>query len=253
MLVTAHYDSLAQVRKPYTGLDQIIAEAVRQGIDESEARRYRRSFRRSARKVRWIMKPPPRRRSRPGVTDDGSGTAGVMELARVMSGYQFDKTIVFIAFAGEEVGLSGSQVYATQAKQDGMRIEAVLNNDIIGSDVSRQRAIGDECLRVFSASPDDSRAARIGALYETDRGAYVPSMQVEMVFRGDRFLRGGDHRPFANQGYRGGAADQREREFREPAHRHRHIREYLGSLCDARGSHECRGAGELGSGSGASG
>ncbi len=64
VLVTAHYDSLAMVRKPYTGQEQIIAEAVRQGIDESEARRYRRSFRRSARRVRWILKPPPRRRSR---------------------------------------------------------------------------------------------------------------------------------------------------------------------------------------------
>ena len=55
----------------------------------------------------------------PGVTDDGSGTAAVMELARVMSQYQFDKTIVFVAFAAEEIGLSGSQVYAEMAKQTG--------------------------------------------------------------------------------------------------------------------------------------
>ena len=53
----------------------------------------------------------------PGVTDDGSGTAAVMELARVMSQYQFDKTIVFIAFAAEEIGLSGSQAYAAMAKR----------------------------------------------------------------------------------------------------------------------------------------
>ena len=80
----------------------------------------------------------------PGVTDDGSGTAAVMELARVMSQYQFDKTIVFIAFAAEEIGLSGSQTYAAMAKQTGMQIEAVLNNDIIGSDVARERAVGDQ-------------------------------------------------------------------------------------------------------------
>ena len=62
----------------------------------------------------------------PGITDDGSGTAAVMELARVMSQYQFDKTIVFIAFAAEEIRVSGSQIYAATAKQTGMQIEAVL-------------------------------------------------------------------------------------------------------------------------------
>src|SRR5579862_286515 len=71
----------------------------------------------------------------PGVTDDGSGTACVMELARVMSQYQFEKTIVFIAFAGEEEGLVGATLYAAKAKALDQKIEAVLNNDIIGSDV----------------------------------------------------------------------------------------------------------------------
>ena len=120
VLVTAHYDSLVQVRKPYTGEEQRIAESVRQGVDESEARRY------------WKTIPADRELGpldfeaivgsvAPGVTDDGSGTATVLELARVMSAYEFDKTVVFVAFAGEEVGLSGSQVYAAQAKKDGMQ------------------------------------------------------------------------------------------------------------------------------------
>ncbi|MBV9441315.1 MAG: M20/M25/M40 family metallo-hydrolase, partial [Acidobacteriaceae bacterium] len=72
----------------------------------------------------------------PGVTDDGSGTAAVMELARVMSQHQFRKTIVFIAFAGEEYGLLGSGFYAEDAARDHRVIEGVFNNDIIGSDVT---------------------------------------------------------------------------------------------------------------------
>src|SRR5579884_2801974 len=71
----------------------------------------------------------------PGVTDDGSGVACVMELARMMSQYQFEKTLVFIAFAGEEDGEVGSTLYADKAKSLDQKIEAVLNNDIIGSDV----------------------------------------------------------------------------------------------------------------------
>jgi hypothetical protein len=137
----------------------------------------------------------------PGVTDDGSGTAAVMELARVMSAYQFDKTVVFVAFAAEEVGLSGSQVYAAQAKQDGMQIEAVLNNDIIGSDVSGNGRSASNVLRVFSAGPDDSAPRELARYTKLIAERYVPSMQVQMVFRGDRFLRGGDHTPFVNQGF----------------------------------------------------
>ncbi|HTB18270.1 MAG TPA: M28 family peptidase [Bryobacteraceae bacterium] len=201
VLVTAHYDSVTLVRKPYTGEEQRIAESVRQGIDESEARRY------------WKTLPPEREQGpldfeataaqtiSPGVTDDGSGTAAVMELARVMSGYQFDKTIVFVAFAAEEVGLSGSQIYAAQAKQDGMQIEAVLNNDIIGSDVSGNGRSATNVLRVFSSGPDDAVARELARYTKLIAERYVPSMQVEMVFRGDRFLRGGDHRPFAERGF----------------------------------------------------
>ena len=200
VLVTAHYDSLDQVWKPYTGDDQTIAEAARQGIDADEERRY--------------LKVLPRDRDQgpldfeatasaaaPGVTDDGSGTAAVMELARVMSAYQFDKTIVFVAFAAEEVGLSGSQVYAAQAKHDHMQIEAVLNNDIIGSDVSGNGRSSTNVLRVFSASPDDSAPRELARYTKQIAERYVPSMQVQMVFRADRFLRGGDHTPFVNEGF----------------------------------------------------
>jgi hypothetical protein len=124
-----------------------------------------------------------------------------MELARVMSGYQFDKTIVFVAFAAEEVGLSGSQVYAAQAKKDGMQIEAVLNNDIIGSDVSGNGRSSTNVLRVFSGGADDSPQREVARYTKLMAERYVPSMQVQLVFRGDRFLRGGDHTPLVNQGF----------------------------------------------------
>lgn len=200
VLVTAHYDSVNRVRKPYTGPEQTVAELVRQGMDEEEARRFLKAL------------PPDREEGpldfegivgavAPGVTDDGSGTAAVMELARVMSQYEFDKSIVFIAFAGEEIGLAGSQVYAAQAAKDGMRIEAVLNNDIIGSDVSGNGRSTTNVLRVFSAEPDDGAARELARYTRSIAERYVPSMRVELVFRGDRFLRGGDHKPFVDRGF----------------------------------------------------
>jgi len=201
VLVTGHYDSLNQVRKPYTGEEQTIAEAVRQGIDEAEARRYRKLLPLEREQGPLDFEATAADETAPGVTDDGSGTAAVMELARVMSAYQFDKTIVFVAFAAEEVGLSGSQVYAAQAKKDGMQIEAVLNNDIIGSDVSGNGRSITNVLRVFSSSPDDSTPRELARYTKLIAERYVPSMQVEMVFRGDRFMRGGDHRPFVEAGF----------------------------------------------------
>ncbi len=78
----------------------------------------------------------------PGVCDDGSGTASVMELARVMSQYEFDKTLAFVAFAGEEQGLIGSSLQAAKAKKENQVIEAVLNNDIIGTDTAGNGRMG---------------------------------------------------------------------------------------------------------------
>ena len=201
VLVTAHYDSLAMVRKKYTGEDQTVAEAVRQGVDEAEERRFLKVLPPERELAPLDFEGTADQPIAPGVTDDGSGTAGVMELARVMSQYQFDKSIVFIAFAGEEIGLSGSQVYAKQAKKDGMQIEAVLNNDIIGSDMSGNGRWITNVLRVFSAGPDDGVTRELGRFTKLMAERYVPSMHIEMVFRRDRFLRGGDHTPFVNQGY----------------------------------------------------
>jgi hypothetical protein len=201
ILVTGHYDSVALIRKPYTGEEQIIAEQVRQGMDEAEARRLLKILPPDDPRGPLNFEATASQAIAPGVTDDGSGTAAVLELARVMSQYQFDKTLIFIAFAAEEVGLSGSQAWSAMAKQKGMRIEAVLNNDIIGSDVSGNGQSATNVVRLFAAGPEDSPARELGRYVKQLGERLVPSMQVEMVFRRDRFLRGGDHTPFLNQGY----------------------------------------------------
>jgi hypothetical protein len=147
--------------------------------------------------------PPPRDPNidAPGVTDDGSGTACVMELARVLSQYQFEKTLVFVTFAGEEMGLLGSTLYAKKAHDTGMKIEAVLNNDIIGSDVAGDGRTDNRRLNVFSEDPQDSSSRELARYIREIGERYVPSMNVDPVFRADRFGRGGDHTPFNLEGF----------------------------------------------------
>jgi hypothetical protein len=148
--------------------------------------------------------PPPMRDpdlDAPGVTDDGSGTACVMELARVLSHYEFEKTLVFVTFAGEEEGLLGSSLYAEKARAASQKIEAVLNNDIIGSDISGSGRTDNRRVSVFSEDPDDSPSREL-ARYIKDIGArYLPAMSVETIFRADRFGRGGDHTGFNQEGF----------------------------------------------------
>jgi Peptidase family M28 len=137
----------------------------------------------------------------PGVTDDGSGTACVMELARVLSHYEFEKTLVFIAFAGEEEGLLGASLYAEKARAANQKIEAVLNNDIIGSDVSGSGRMENRRVSVFSEDPDDSPSREL-ARYIKDIGErYLTAMHVDTIFRADRFGRGGDHTGFNLEGF----------------------------------------------------
>jgi hypothetical protein len=140
-------------------------------------------------------------KTEPGVTDDGSGTAAVMELARVMSQFEFEKTIVFIAFAGEEEGLIGSTLYARKAHQENNVIDGVLNNDIIGSDVSGNGRTGNGTLWIFSEEPADSPSRQLARYIKDISERYLLSMKVDLIFRADRFGRGGDHTPFNQEGY----------------------------------------------------
>ncbi len=137
----------------------------------------------------------------PGVVDDGSGTAAVLELARVMSQYEFEKTIVFIAFAAEEQGLVGSNLFAARAREDKLRIEAVFNNDIIGSVSASDGRTQDDRVRVFAAGPEDSMSRQLVRYIREMGSRYLPSFRADMIFRHDRFGRGGDHTSFNQQGY----------------------------------------------------
>ena len=156
----------------------------------------------------------------PGADDDGSGTSAVIELARVMSRYKFAATIVFIAVAGEEQGLYGSKHWAAAAKARGADIEAMLDNDIIGSSRSEKGEIDRTSVRLFaegvrpSARPSDAELALVREGGENDSlsrelarsvrdtaAAYVPAMKVRVIYRADRYLRGGDHLPFLEAGY----------------------------------------------------
>ena len=136
----------------------------------------------------------------PGVTDDGSGTAAVMELARVMSRHQFRKSIVFVAFAAEEYGLFGSGLYAEDAASKHDIIRA-FNNDIIGSDKSGNGQTSNRYVNVYSEEPNDSSSRQLARYMKQMAERYQPGFQVNLVFRHDRFGRGGDHSPFNAAGY----------------------------------------------------
>jgi hypothetical protein len=137
----------------------------------------------------------------PGACDDGSGTAATMELARVMSQYDFDKTLVFIAFAGEEQGLVGSTLEATKAKEDKTEIEAVLNNDIIGTDISGNGRSDSSSVAIYSDTVMDSPSQNLARYAKLMGERYIPSMKVNIEFMQDRLGRGGDHTPFQLEGY----------------------------------------------------
>lgn len=137
----------------------------------------------------------------PGVTDDGSGTAAVMELARVMSQYTFRKTVVFIAFAAEEYGLFGSGLYAEDAAAKHEEIEGVFNNDLIGSDVTGNGETSNRYVNVYSEDPNDSPSRELSRYMKEMAERYQPGFEVHLIFRQDRFGRGGDHSPFNAAGY----------------------------------------------------
>jgi hypothetical protein len=173
----------------------------------------------------------------PGANDDASGTAVSLECARVLSKMKFPATIIFLTVAGEEQGLNGSKHFAQMAKQQAWNLEAVLNNDIVGGDRSPQQ--DPSVVRVFSEgipnAATEAEIRRIRALGgENDSSSrelaryvaevartYPGGVKPTLVFRLDRFLRGGDHYSFNQQGF----AAVRFTEFREDYnHQHQNVR-----------------------------
>ena len=155
----------------------------------------------------------------PGANDDASGTAAVLEMARVMSKYQFDATIVFMTVPGEEQGLLGATFYAEQAKQRQWNIHAMFTNDIIGNSLGGNGVKDAKTVRVFSegvpsneteqeantrrsvGGENDSTSRQLARFINETATAYVPQMRVMMVYRRDRYGRGGDHIPFLERGF----------------------------------------------------
>jgi hypothetical protein len=141
----------------------------------------------------------------PGVNDDGSGTALTIELARVFaqSGLEFDATLVFICFAGEEEGLVGAKLHAQRAAAAKLTIDGVLNNDIVGNAASGQGVKDTGTVRVFSEGPEDSPSRQLARAVRRGAALYVPGHRVRLIARYDRFGRGGDHSAFNHSGYPG--------------------------------------------------
>jgi hypothetical protein len=156
----------------------------------------------------------------PGANDDGSGVAAVMECARIMSRRSFPATIIFVAVSGEEQGLLGSGYLADKAKKEGWNIEGLLNNDIMGSNNSSETKIIDNTrIRVFSEGmpayeleknaaairsfglENDGRSRQLARYVKEIGERYAENIEVVLIYRNDRFLRGGDHTPFVQNGF----------------------------------------------------
>ena len=155
----------------------------------------------------------------PGANDDGSGTAAVIEAARVLSKHKFPSTIVYATLSGEEQGLYGGKVLAAYAKAQGWNVVTVLNNDIIGNSCSSDGVCDSTNARVLSEGPrsqgeadlsrsvhslggeNDSPSRNISRYLDSLADRLRIGLDVRQIWRTDRFGRGGDHIPFLEMGY----------------------------------------------------
>ncbi|HCI71553.1 MAG TPA: peptidase M28, partial [Balneola sp.] len=150
----------------------------------------------------------------PGANDNASGMAGTIEAARVLTKYEFPSSIMYVGLSGEEQGLFGGQILAEYALEKGWRIKAVLNNDMIGNIKGVNGVINNTTARVFSEGTRDveteqearvrrftggevdSPSRNIARYVDKMADMYIPNLDVMMIYRLDRFGRGGHHRPF---------------------------------------------------------
>ena len=158
----------------------------------------------------------------PGANDDASGTAAVMELARVMSKHKFNCTIIFVAMVAEEQGLFGAANLAKRAKEAKWNVAGMITNDIIGNTYGIETGLKDNnSVRIFSegvsvvetpaeaaartstGSENDGRARQFARYMKEVGERYVDQLDVKLIYRRDRYLRGGDHTPFSQQGFPG--------------------------------------------------
>jgi len=155
----------------------------------------------------------------PGANDNASGVAAVLETARVLSKYKFSASIVYAALSGEEQGLFGGKAMASKAVADGWRIDAVLNNDMIGNIEGINGVIDNTHARIFSEgtrvveTPEeavlrrfqggevDSASRNLARYVDQLADKYLPNLDTMLIYRLDRFSRGGHHRPFNEMGF----------------------------------------------------
>ena len=155
----------------------------------------------------------------PGANDDGSGTAAVIEAARVLSKHRFPATIVYAALSGEEQGLIGGRILADYARAQGWEVVANLNNDIIGNSCGSDGVCDDDNVRVFSeglrwqggdllrplvrsqGGENDSPSRNLSRFLADLAGELGLGLDVRQIWRNDRFGRGGDHTEFLNAGF----------------------------------------------------
>ncbi len=175
----------------------------------------------------------------PGANDDASGTAAVIELARVMSKRNFDATIVFMAVPGEEQGLLGASYFAEQAKQKAMDIEGMFTNDIIGGVTSYKNSPNRNRVRVFSegvpsneteqqagtrrsvGGENDSASRQLARYIKEQSDKYLKNFKVWMIYRRDRYGRGGDHIPFLERGFTAVRFTESDEDY---THQHQNVR-----------------------------
>ncbi len=176
----------------------------------------------------------------PGANDDASGTAVIMELARVMSKRAFSATIIFVAVAGEEQGLYGAAHLAQRAQNEKWNVIAMITNDIVGNTLSSETNLRDNAhVRVFSegvpateneagarlrqsvGSENDGPARQFARYLKEVSERYVDHMNVTLIYRRDRFLRGGDHTPFSRLGFTAVRLTEMNEDF---THQHQNVR-----------------------------
>ena len=175
----------------------------------------------------------------PGANDDASGTAAVLEMARVMAKHQFDATIVFMTVPGEEQGLLGATYFAEQAKQKTVNIDAMFTNDIIGNTLGGNGVRDRGNVRVFSegvpsnettaegntrrsvGGENDSASRQLARFIKEVGDAYVPQFKVTLIYRRDRYGRGGDHIPFLERGFPAVRFTEVNEEYK---HQHQNVR-----------------------------
>jgi hypothetical protein len=175
----------------------------------------------------------------PGANDDASGTAAVIELARVMSKRKYDATIIFMTVAGEEQGLLGATHFAERAKQKEMNIEAMFTNDIVGGVTTNKDSGHRNRVRVFAegvpsnetereaavrrsvGGENDSAARQLARYVKEQSDRYLTDFSAWVIYRRDRYGRGGDHIPFLERGYAAVRFTEPDEDY---THQHQNVR-----------------------------